>query len=465
MPEKLADKTVFTLYEVNRSIQKTLTERYTSSFWVKAEMNKLNHYMHSGHCYPELVEKCNGRVTAQVKAILWSDEYIKINQRFLEVLNEPLKDGIKILFLARITFDPAHGLALRILDIDASFTLGDLQKEKQQTIERLKSEGLWHKNKSLKLPLLPQRIALISVESSKGYADFIKVIEGNSWNYKFFHFLFPSILQGEKAVDGIILQLQRIKKAINHFDVVAIIRGGGGDVGLSCFNNYDLAKEIAVFPIPVFTGIGHATNETVVEMAAHSNGITPTKVAELLLQHFHNFSIPVQRAKEKIVEQAKRMLREQKTAVNSQAKFFRSVSANVISSNKNTLRENESFLQQSLKGIIKDEFAVLKAVSSSLSKDVFFYCNNRKTEIGRLQKELENKNRIELMKQKSLLEMTEKSIRMLHPDNVLKRGYSITFKNGRVLKNEEEVAEGDEIRSRLYSGEIRSIVQKPINNQ
>lgn len=460
MPEKLADKTVFTLYEVNRSIQKTLAARYTSSFWVKAEMNKLNYYKHSGHCYPELVEKSDGRVIAQIKAILWNDDYLKINKRFIEILKESLKDGIKILFLAKITFDPSHGLSLRIIDIDASFTLGDLQKEKQLTIERLKSEGIFNKNKLLQLPLLPQRIALISVESSKGYADFIKVIEGNNWNYKFFHFLFPSILQGEKAVDGIILQLQRIRKIINHFDVVAIIRGGGGDVGLSCFNNYELAKEISIFPLPVFTGIGHATNETVVEMAAHTNGITPTKVAELLLQHFHNFSIPVQKAQEKIIEQSNRSLREQNTALASFAKLFRSISNNIVAFNKNILKENETFLHQSLRSILKEELTNLKAISKSLSKDFFFYCNIEKNEITHLEKELANKTRLKIIQLKNNLEMTEKNVRILQPENVLKRGYSITYKNGKILKNQAEVSEGDEIHSRLFSGEIISIVQK-----
>src|SRR5690606_36413833 len=192
---------IFSLLQVANSIRKTLSERYTSSFWVKAEMNKLNLYQYSGHCYPELVEKENGKVIAQMNGILWKTEYLKANKKFLEVLKEPLKDGIKILFLARITFDPAHGLALQILDIDPAFTLGDLEREKQETIDRLKNEGIYDRNKKLPFPILPQRIAIISVETSKGYADFLSVIDGNPWKYKFFHFLLPSLLKGEKAVD------------------------------------------------------------------------------------------------------------------------------------------------------------------------------------------------------------------------------------------------------------------------
>lgn len=460
MPEKFADKTIFTLYEVNKSIQKTLSERYTSSFWVKAEMNKLNHYIHSGHCYPELVEKHNGKVTAQTKAILWGDDYQKINRRFLEMLGEPLKDGVKILFLARITFDPAHGLALRILDIDVSFTLGDLQKEKQESIERLKREGLFHKNKLLKVPLLPQRIALISVESSKGYADFIKVIGTNGWNYKFFHFLFPSVLQGEKAVEGIILQLQRIKKVLHHFDIVAIIRGGGGDVGLSCFNNYDLAKEIAVFPIPVFTGIGHATNETVVEMVAHSNGITPTKVAELLIQQFHNFSIPLQRAREKIVTLVDRALSEHRTGISSFGRYFKSVSQNLLATNKNNLLSYENRVEQGVSSNLKRNAERLSIISRSLSKDVDFYCFQAKSEISRQEFTLKNSSTALILKQQNRLMICDNSIKLLHPQNVLKRGYSITYKNGKALKSGEGLQPGDSIHTQLYSGKIISTIEE-----
>lgn len=159
-------------------------------------MNKLNFYKQSGHCYPELVEKKDGKIIAQIKSHLWRDDFNRVNNNFQRILKEPLKDGIKILFQAKITFDPVHGLALWIIDIDSSYTLGDLEREKQETIKQLKEEGIFNKNKTLNLPLLPQRIAIISVETSKGYADFLKVIETNSWNYKFFHILFPSLLQG-----------------------------------------------------------------------------------------------------------------------------------------------------------------------------------------------------------------------------------------------------------------------------
>ncbi|CAK0767621.1 exodeoxyribonuclease VII large subunit [Gammaproteobacteria bacterium] len=322
MPETVNDKQVFSLLEVTKSIQKTIAERYKSSFWVKAEMNKLNFYSQSGHCYPELVEKQNGKVIAQMRSNLWKEDYISINNNFKKVLNEPLKDGIKILFLAKVSFESSYGLALRIIDIDPSYTLGDLEKEKQETIKKLNDEKIFNINKSLKLPLLPQRIAIISVETSKGYKDFLGKIESNPWGYKFFHMLFPSLLQGEKIIQSISTQLQLIRKVKTHFDVVAIIRGGGGDVGLSSYNNYELAKEIALFPIPILTGIGHITNETVVEMVSHKNLITPTDLADFLTQKFHNFSVPVKEAQQKITDKSKRLISDEKKNFSRRLNYF-----------------------------------------------------------------------------------------------------------------------------------------------
>lgn len=147
MPEKINDKTIFSLLEVTNSIKKTLAERYKASYWIKAEMNKLNYYSQSGHCFPELVEKRDGKIIAQIKSTLWAADYLNINRNFLNTLNEPLKDGIKILFLVKIAFDPSFGLSLQIIDVDPQYTLGDLEKEKRETVKKLQLEGIFDKNK------------------------------------------------------------------------------------------------------------------------------------------------------------------------------------------------------------------------------------------------------------------------------------------------------------------------------
>ena len=437
MPVTIRNKPVFSLLEVTRSIQRTISERYKTPVWIQAELNKLNYYKQSGHCFPELVEKQEGRVLAQMKATIWKDDFIIIDREFQRVLKEPLKDGIKILFLATISFDPTHGLALRIIDIDPAYTLGDLEKEKQETIERLKKENLFDKNKGLRLALLPQRIAVISVESSKGYADFIKVMEGNGRGYRFFHLLFPSLLQGEKAVGSMMAQLKRIRKVKNHFDLVAIVRGGGDDIGLSCYNDYRLASAMAEFPLPVLTGIGHSTNETVCEMISYSNAITPTKLAEWLLQKFHDFREPVEAASRIVTDKSYRLISEQKSQFRSEVKLFRSVTVNMLQHLRNEMKiQTRSLFQQSV-----------------------FRFRNEKTQLLQFAGRLYGAA-IGLFKSGKLeLENVQNQIRNMSPENVLKRGYSITFLNGRAVKSFKDVKPGDIIRTDILKGQISSVVQ------
>jgi len=459
MPETINNKKVFTLLEVNRSIEKTLSERYTSAFWVRAEMNKLNHYKYSGHCYPDLVEKQGGKVIAQIRANLWKDDYIRTNQLFESTLKEPLKDGIKIMFLARISFSPVYGISLRILEIDPAYTLGDLEREKKETIDRLRLESIFDKNKLFPLPLLPQRIAIISVETSKGYADFLKVIDDNEFGYNFFHLLFPALLQGEKAIDSIGKQLKRIKKVINHFDVVAIIRGGGGDIGLSCYNHYQLAKEIALFPIPVLTGIGHATNETVVEMVANTNNITPTKMADFLLQKFHNFSVPVSDARQKIIDKAQQLLKEEKVKFRSETKLFQMATQHIFSSNKSELDEGiQSFLNHS-RFLFRNERMQIDATGTQLGKLSINALNFQAQGVRLLHTNLSSRLKQFVNVRQIELATLEKNVSILSPQNVLKRGYSITRLDGKALSSIDQIKDGDLIETTVHKGKIASRVE------
>ena len=408
MSENIDDKKVFSLLEVNNSIKRTLTERYSSSFWVMAEMNKLNYYSHSGHCYPELVEKKDGKTMALMNSLLWRNDYERINAKFLHLLNEPLKNGIKILFLASVNYDPVYGVSLWIKDIDPSFSLGELEKEKQASMMRLHAEGIFDQNKSLKLPLLPQRIAIISVETSKGYSDFLKVIDQNPFGYRFFHFLFPALLQGERSVPSIIRQLDQIKKVLHHFDMVAIIRGGGGDVGLSSYNNYDLAAAIATFPIPVITGIGHSTNETVSEIVSYKNAITPTELGDWLLQHFHNFSVPVQDAQRIVMEESQQIL----------------------------FRENQN-LSQTLR--------LFRSITKQATKPLTQQLNNTINRLVHISKNI-------LLHSKNELAHIDRQIALSNPDNLLKKGFSITRSGGKIIRSVAEIHEEEPIETQFLDG-------------
>lgn len=436
MSEIINDKKVFSLLEVTLSIKKTIYERYQRSFWVKAEMNKLNYYSYSGHCYPELVEKVDGRVVAQIKSNLWKDDYLRINSNFLNTLKEPLKDGINILFNATVSFDPVHGLSLRIIDIDPVFSLGELEREKLETIDKLRKEGVFLSNKNLSMPLLPQRIAVISVETSKGYADFLKVLSNNSWGYRFFCFLFPALLQGDKSVDSILYQLKRIRKVKHHFDVVAIVRGGGGDVGLSSYNHYSLAKEICHFPIPILTGIGHSTNETVAEMVAFRNAITPTELADFLIQAFHDYSVPLHQLQETLVSSAIDILAGKRTGLIDSARYFKSATNQLLIHNHHVINSYSRSATQHLTYYFERKKQSESDLSNRFMKSTTAYKRARSNELAGI----------------------EKNISLLDPVNILKRGFTITLKDGKAIKSLADVKPGDKMSTLTVDGEINSEV-------
>ncbi len=436
MPEKRSDKTIFSLVEVARSIQRTLAERYTRAYWIKAEMNKLNHYTHSGHCYPELVEKKDGKVIAEMRSVLWNGDYQRINQRFIEITKEPLKNGITILFQATISYDPLYGLSLRILDIDPAFSLGQLELEKQESIDRLKREGLFDANKRLPFPVVPKRLALISVETSKGYADFLKILQGNPWGYRFERTLFPALLQGDKSIASIIHQLANIAERVEEYDVVAIIRGGGGEVGLSSYNHYLLASAIARFPIPVMTGIGHSTNETVSEMVAYQNAITPSELADFLIQRFHRFAEPVVRARDILLRKVTQLLDTQSTALNDQVRYFRLHSLHLLNQRHRGLEHHSIRLKVGSSNLLRQGGQALNHTKQTLKTVGSGTLRNHLAELVSM----------------------EKSVKLLDPQQVLNRGYSITRINGHAVKNAEHLKKGDVLETVLASGHVTSTV-------
>lgn len=331
-----------------------------------------------------------------------------------------------------------YGLSLRILDIDPSFSLGELEREKQETIDRLKSDGIYDANRLLPMPVLPKRIAIISVETSKGYSDFIKTIENNIWGYNFFYMLFPAILQGERSVESIIGQLKRIKHILHHFDAVAIIRGGGGEVGLTCYNDYRLCRAIALYPIPVITGIGHSTNETVSEMIAHKNAITPTDLADYLLQKFHNFAVPVQQARESLISQSKRLLRDQQLRLLNAVKYFRSATGSLLIRRDHEVQQHAQNLRRQAGQLLQTGRADMERTRSRLADRAALLLAREHREIIHL----------------------EKNIAIMDPVNVLKRGYSITLKNGKAINDAAELREGDQLTTMLLSGSVTSVVEQ-----
>jgi exodeoxyribonuclease VII large subunit len=456
MSETVHEKKVYSLLDVLESIRRTLDQRYGSPFWVKAEMNKLNHYVHSGHCYPELLEKREGKIVAQIRSNLWKEDYLRINDNFLRVLKEPLKDGISILFYARISFDPVYGLALRILEIDPVYSLGELEREKQETIDRLHKEGIFETNKQFHLALVPQRIAVISVETSKGFADFRKMIETNSWGYRFFFMLFPSLLQGEKVAESIGRQLERINLVKHHFDAVAIIRGGGGDIGLAGYNRYELARQIALFPLPVITGIGHATNETVTEMVSFRNCITPTDLAGFLIQQFHNFSVPVKEARRIISEEALQFLSDSAKELKETALDLRNTTRNFLMASGRQLIHQATGLRGFTGFFIRGNREHLSREYLTLRNGILRISLSRKELLADRVTSV-RQHAIRFIKEnQTTVSHLDKQIHLLDPKRVLSRGYSITMHKGRAVRKATEITPGDTLKTRTFEGEIIS---------
>lgn len=331
--------------EVASSVKRTLNARYGSSFWVKAEMIKLNHYPYSGHAFPDLIEKQDDVIVAQMRAVIWSADFKRIKDKFRSCGLADLTDGITILFRASILFDEFYGLSLRIIDIDTSFTLGEMEKQRMLCIERLKAEEIYSLNSSLSLPAVPKRFAIVSVGSSKGYNDFMQIVRKHSSRFAIFTHLFPSLLQGDGAINSISEALDRINDVADCFDAVLIIRGGGGDVGLNCYNHYNLCRAVALCKLPVLTGIGHASNQTVAEQIAWRNFITPTDLADFLFSGFNNAYLEVLNLSKQLKSNADSILNTNNERVKLLSESLKHKIENRILSEKERLQMIERYIR------------------------------------------------------------------------------------------------------------------------
>ncbi len=409
-------KKYYHLSDISRSIGRMIDKYYAKKYWIKAEIAKLNYYPKSGHCYPDLVEKSEGRIKVQMRATIWRHHYKAIRRKFEAATQEELKSGLQILFLAELKYDGVHGLSLNITDIDPSLNLGAMAKEKIECIARLKEEKVFDLNRHLHLPLLPKRLAIISVSTSKGYQDFLNIIEPVKTRYGIFHMLFPALLQGDNAITSIIEQLHIIERVKARFDAVLIIRGGGGDVGLHAYNNYDLARAIATFPLPVLTGIGHASNETVSDMVAYKNVITPTDLAYYIIEKLESFE-----------------------------QFLFEVRDGIMQMSHNILETNKRKLEFFKQGIFLKSRNMLQTQHSRLAS---------------FRQLLPHFAKQKLHTEQQTIKLLSEKIQLLSPENVLQRGYSITYHQGKVLYDASSLKEGDEIITQLARNQFVSSTVK-----
>lgn len=433
------NKHIYTLLQLAENIRQMVQKTYTAQYWIKAELHKLNYYSRSGHCYPEFTEKQNGKIVAELRGMIWKDTYETIAHRFNQVTGEPLRDGINILMLVSVQFHPVNGLKLIVHDIDPQYTLGDLARQRAECIERLKQEGLFELNKTLPFPIWPKRLAIISVETSKGYRDLLSILDENTQGYRFLHTLFPAFLQGEQAVSSITAQLKTIAQQADQFDLILLIRGGGGDAGLSAFDRYELASAVAQSPLPVVTGIGHATNQTVTELVAAKNLITPSETGYFLLQQFQTIEQQLNEWSDQIQQQTEMQLGLLGGHLLELTRRFQISGAKMV-------HHSEQVLQQTTHALILQVQQVLQRHQHTLHE----------VWPDRLQRNISNWFGM----LNSQLEQKEEKVKLLSPEATLQRGYSIAYHNGKALTTWQQVTPGDTVVVKLYQGQLITTIQE-----
>jgi len=427
---------VFTLSELNTSIKTTLELAFPESVWVVAEISEIRCNT-KGHCYLELVEREEEETIAQIRANIWAYTFRSIASKFEKATGESLKQGMKVLLQVNVTFHEVYGLSLNIKDIDPTYSLGELARKKREIIDRLTKEGLLQLNKQIPLPLVPQRIAVISSVTAAGYGDFINHINDNPYGYKIFHTLYQSSMQGQEAEASIISALSKIKKHRDIYDAVVIVRGGGSQIDLSCFDTYGLAVEVAQFPLPVITGIGHERDDTIVDIVAHTKLKTPTAVAEFLLSGMSSFE--------------ERLLNAQRTLIH------------LIEESMKEENHRFQYLVQQFRHIVRDRFsgemnrveAVLHKLIHGTTQSMNSNNNRLKLDMSRIVGGLN----ILFEQQENKIKHCSQAIRLLDPVNVLKRGYSITYFKEKTLRDSADLQQGDIIRTKVYKGTVRSKVE------
>lgn len=275
------------LLELQERIRRGIEGAVPHQVWITAEIGEMKNHP-SGHCYLDLVDYKEGErgVAAKARGVIWSSAWRMLQPYFLSVAGVPLSKGLNVLLKVQANFSAVYGLSLNILDIDPSFTVGELELRRQQTIKRLQQEGCMEMNAQLQLPPLPRRIAVISSATAAGYRDFMNHLHKNEYGFRFSTELFPAQMQGQEAPESIIVALDKIAEREGEFDVVAILRGGGAAMDLLCFDDYSLAVNIAQFPLPVITGIGHDHDYHIADMVANTWLKTPTAVADYFVDIF-----------------------------------------------------------------------------------------------------------------------------------------------------------------------------------
>lgn len=426
-----------TLAEYCARIKRLLAVPDVQRCWVMAELSDVA--QRGGHCYMELVQKdeSNTRILAKSRAVIWANVYGHLKYEFERITGMPLASGIKLMVEVTANFHEQYGLSLVITNINPDYTMGGIALKRKEIINRLTREGVINMNKELPWVDVPQRIAIVSAEGAAGYGDFMNQLENNPLGLKFYTKLFPAVMQGERTVPTILTALDNINEHENLFDCVVVIRGGGATSELHCFDNYDLAACIAQFPIPVIVGIGHERDITVLDEVAAMRVKTPTAAAEWL------------------ISRGETALAHINELSNSMATLAR----NYIAHAGEQLAYYGSTIPLVAKNMIETADLRLKHYMESIPASVKSHITTSKNELVFLFQSMKQAGEQRILREKMQLDAIEEKVAILSPQNTLRRGYSLTVKDGHVVTSASALQSGDTLTTMLADGKVTSIVK------
>ena len=432
----MTTKTTLTLYELNGLVKEVIECEMPNEYWVEAELSECRESR--GHCYMELIQKDEQNATpiAKASAKCWASKWMIIRPYFERTTGQQLHAGMKVLLKVYPQFHEAYGFSWIVTDIDPTYTLGDMARKRQEIIRQLKEEGVFDLQKELQLPLFCQHIAVISSETAAGYGDFCNQLADNPYGFQFRTQLFPAIMQGEGVEQSIIEALERIYDC--DFDCVVIIRGGGATSDMSGFDTLALAENVANFPLPIITGIGHDRDESILDMVSHTRVKTPTAAAALLIDHLKLVLDTINNAQDAIA----RLTQQKLSTLNAQLSTLQEMLPRLFSTVKARQEARIDNLYMRMLSSIRE------TVISSLGK------------INTLETRLPIFTDRKIITERHRLQLMEEKAKSLDPTLLLQRGYSITLHNGRAVKDASVLAPGDEMETRLAKGRIISKVIK-----
>ena len=413
-----------TLYELNSLVRETIEEELHQEYWVEAELSEVREVR--GHCYMQLVQydrseeggkrkRYENTPIAQASAKCWQSSWQLLRPYFEKETGQRLHAGMKVLLQVYANFHETYGFSWIVTDIDPTYTMGDMARKRQEIIRVLKDEGVFDLQKELPLPLFCQRIAVISSANAAGYGDFVNQLENNEYGFQFHTRLFPAVMQGEDVEKSVIAALEQIfRGSENSFDCVVIIRGGGATADLSGFDTLALAENVANFPLPIITGIGHERDESILDMVSHTRVKTPTAAAAFLIDHLKEVLEVLNDAQERITRYAQQKL--------------------------STLDAQLSVVAEAIPRL----FSVVKT--------------RQDARLDSMQEKMTMLIERRLETEQHRIQLVSEKVKSLDPTLLLRRGYSITLHNGKVVKDVSVLNTGDELETRLAHGSVRSKV-------